>query len=73
MDEIQSSLAERELQAFSDDLRKEYERQLQNIKQLRNLYEERQKADKAAKDQLKTQLEEAKNDLKVQEDKNRYF
>ncbi|KAF2899573.1 hypothetical protein ILUMI_06602 [Ignelater luminosus] len=70
VEEIQSSLAERELQAFSDDLRKEYERQLQNIKQLRKLYEERQTADKAARDQLKTQLDEAKNDLKVQEDKN---
>lgn len=39
--EIEQSLAERETNMLSADLRQEYERQLQNIRTLRGLYEER--------------------------------
>ncbi|KOB72793.1 putative Ofd1 protein [Operophtera brumata] len=41
LNEIERSLSDREANILSNDLRQEYERQLQNIRTLRGLYEER--------------------------------
>lgn len=69
--EIEASLAGREMNVLSEDLRQEYERQLRNIRNLRTLYEERQRADKRAKEELATQLEECKRDLETANNKSR--
>lgn len=69
--EIEASLAGRELHVLSEDLKQEYERQLRNIRNLRTLYEERQRADKREKEELTSQLEEAKRDLEIEQSKIR--
>lgn len=59
------------MNVLSDDLRQEYERQLRNIRNLRTLYEERQRADKRQKEELTSQLEDAKRDLETANNKAR--
>lgn len=70
--EIEASLAGREMNVLSDDLRQEYERQLRNIRNLRTLYEERQRADKRQKEELSSQLDDAKRDLEAANKKTRW-
>ncbi|XP_072931422.1 uncharacterized protein [Epargyreus clarus] len=60
LNEIEQSLADRETNILSVDLRKEYERQLQNIRTLRGLYEERARLAEATRQALVRELEEQK-------------
>ncbi|XP_044256866.1 probable DNA double-strand break repair Rad50 ATPase [Tribolium madens] len=68
--EIEASLAGKELKVLSQDLKAEYEKQLQNIRNLRIVYEERQRADKKQKDELKNLVEEVKKELQDEKEKN---
>ncbi|XP_026752650.2 putative protein tag-278 [Galleria mellonella] len=58
--EIERSLADRETNMLSTDLRQEYERQLQNIRTLRGLYEERARLSEVTRLGLVRELEEQK-------------
>lgn len=69
--EIEKSLAEKEVQLLSQNLRSEYERQMANIRDLRILYEERQRAVNRENGELGQQLNDAKKDLEDQQNKNR--
>lgn len=61
--EIEASMAGKEMNVLSEDLRREYERQLRNIRNLRTLYEERQRAERKEKENLESQLDDVKKDL----------
>lgn len=67
--QIEDSLHERELQIMSTDLRREYERQMANIRNLRELYEERERVSRMERDNLLRQLELRKNDLEAEQEK----
>lgn len=69
--QIEDSLAEREMQIMSADLRREYERQMANIRSLRELYEERERVSRMERDNLLRQLELRKNDLDAEQEKNK--
>ncbi|XP_050677405.1 myosin heavy chain, non-muscle [Leptidea sinapis] len=58
--EIEQSLADRETSILSANLRQEYERQLQNIRSLRVLYEERARLAEVTRQALVKDLEEQK-------------
>lgn len=58
--EIEQSLADRETHMLSTDLRQEYERQLQNIRTLRGLYEERARLAEVSRQALTRELQELK-------------
>ncbi|XP_038212485.1 paramyosin [Zerene cesonia] len=58
--EIEQSLADREANMLSTDLRQEYERQLQNIRTLRSLYEERARLAEVTRQALVRDLDEQK-------------
>ncbi|XP_045499501.1 paramyosin [Colias croceus] len=58
--EIEQSLADREANMLSTDLRQEYERQLQNIRTLRGLYEERARLAEVTRQALVRDLDEQK-------------
>lgn len=60
LSEIEKSLADREASMLSTDLRQEYERQLQNIRTLRGLYEERARLAEVTRVNLARELEEQK-------------
>lgn len=60
LSEIEKSLADREASMLSTDLRQEYERQLQNIRTLRGLYEERARLAEVTRQSLVRELEEQK-------------
>ncbi|XP_059045054.1 interaptin [Achroia grisella] len=60
LNEIERSLADRETNMLSTDLRQEYERQLQNIRTLRSLYEERARLSEVTRLGLVRELEEQK-------------
>ncbi|XP_022902104.2 putative leucine-rich repeat-containing protein DDB_G0290503 [Onthophagus taurus] len=70
---IEELLASKEVSILSDDLRQEYERQLQNIKDLRILYQERQRVDTREKDNLKSQIEDLKKLLEETQKKSEEF
>lgn len=72
MAEIETSLAEREVSMMSTDLKDEYERQIENIRSLRALYEQRQAATKAERDLMASQLTDAKNNLENEQKKIGY-
>ncbi|XP_013194955.2 thyroid receptor-interacting protein 11 [Amyelois transitella] len=61
LSEIERSLADRETSMLSSDLRQEYERQLQNIRTLRGLYEERARLSEVTRLGLIRELEEQKS------------
>lgn len=61
--QIESSLAERETQLMSENLRQEYDRQLTNIRNLRALYEERTRVSAAERENLNRQLETCRAEL----------
>lgn len=67
---IEELLASKEISILSDDLRQEYERQLRNIRDLRALYEDRQRADRREKQNLQTQIEELKKNVEDEQKKN---
>ncbi|XP_062547405.1 restin homolog [Armigeres subalbatus] len=69
--QIEDSLHEREMQIMSTDLRREYERQMANIRNLRELYEERERVSRMERDNLLRQLELRKNDLEAEQEKNK--
>ncbi|KRT79200.1 hypothetical protein AMK59_8292, partial [Oryctes borbonicus] len=67
---IEELLASKEISILSDDLRQEYERQLRNIRDLRILYEDRQRVDRREKQNLQTQIEELKKNIEDEQKKN---
>lgn len=67
--EIEQSLADRETNMLSADLRQEYERQLQNIRTLRGLYEERARLADVSRQALTRDLEEQKLLLEAEQNK----
>lgn len=67
--QIEDTLQERELQIMSDDLRREYDRQLTNIRNLRDLYEERERVSRMERDNLLRQLDLKKNELATEQEK----
>ncbi|KAL4715750.1 hypothetical protein ACJJTC_006329 [Scirpophaga incertulas] len=60
LSEIEKSLADRETSMLSTNLREEYERQLQNIRTLRGLYEERARLAEVTRQSLVRELDEQK-------------
>ncbi|XP_037293428.1 paramyosin-like [Manduca sexta] len=60
LNEIERTLADRETNLLSADLRQEYERQLQNIRTLRGLYEERARLGEVTRQGLVRELDEQK-------------
>lgn len=67
--EIEESLAERELKTMSDDLRNEYDRQLENIRNLKALYEERSRVATIEKENLRRDLERIQSDFDAEKTK----
>lgn len=70
--DIENSLAEREMQMMSENLRQEYDRQLANIRNLRALYEERARISAAEKENLNRQLETSRAELSSEVEKYVY-
>ncbi|XP_022118988.2 GRIP and coiled-coil domain-containing protein 2 [Pieris rapae] len=64
--EIEQSLADREANMLSTDLRQEYERQLQNIRTLRGLYEERARLAEVTRQALVRELDDQKSLYQVE-------
>lgn len=56
-------MAEREARLMSENLRREYDRQLNNIRNLRALYDERQRINAAEKENLNRQLDTKRAEL----------
>ncbi|KAJ2951538.1 hypothetical protein O0L34_g13687 [Tuta absoluta] len=69
LSDIERSLADREANMLSADLRQEYERQLQNIRSLRTLYEERARLAEVTRQGLLRELEEQKRLKQVEIEK----
>lgn len=69
LNEIEASFAERETKIMSTALQQEYHRQLDNIRNMRELYEERANLLAQEKDTLKQQLEEKEHELKTEMEK----
>jgi chromosome segregation ATPase len=67
--EIEASFAEKETKIMSESLKKEYERQLENIRSMRELYEERANLITQERNQLKQQLDDKEHDLKTEIEK----
>lgn len=67
---IEKNLCNREAAILSEDLRKEYERQIENMRNLRLLYEERQRAERREKEEIASQLADVKKDLEREQKKN---
>lgn len=67
--QIESSLAEREVQLMSENLRQEYDRQLNNIRNLRALYEERARVSAAERENLNRQLDTKRAELESEIEK----
>lgn len=71
LNEIEKSLSDREANMLSNDLRIEYERQLQNIRTLRGLYEDRARIAEVTRLGLVRDLAEQKVLLQAEVQKNR--
>lgn len=67
--QIENSLTEREMQLMSTNLRQEYDRQLNNIRNLRALYEERARVSAAEKENLNRQLDTKRGELEAEVEK----
>ncbi|XP_044735061.1 myosin-10-like [Chrysoperla carnea] len=67
---IETTLADREAQVMSNDLREEYERQLQNIRNLRTLYEERSRISRIELQNVKDQLTDTQQKLESETTKS---
>uniref|UniRef100_A0A1A9WUR3 Uncharacterized protein n=1 Tax=Glossina brevipalpis TaxID=37001 RepID=A0A1A9WUR3_9MUSC len=71
LSEIEKSFAEHEMKLMSDNLRQEYERQLANIRQLRQLYEERQRISAAEYENLQRLISIKRDELSNEEEKTK--
>lgn len=69
LDEIETAFGERELKIMSSNLRQEYERQLGNIRQLRQLYEERQRIALAEQENLQRLISIKRDELAAEQQK----
>ncbi|XP_032584733.2 trichohyalin [Drosophila mojavensis] len=69
--EIENSFSEREMKIMSNNLRQEYERQLVNIRQLRQLYEERQRVAAAEYENLQRLISIKKDELIAEQEKTK--
>lgn len=67
--EIEASLADREVQLMSENLRQEYDRQFANMRHLKSLYEERARVSTAEKENLTRKLETSQSKLTDEEEK----
>lgn len=67
--EIEESFAERETKIMSTKLQQEYQRQLDNIRNMRQLYEERASILTQEKDAIQQKLDDKDHDLKTEIDK----
>ncbi|KAH8266518.1 hypothetical protein KR044_010827, partial [Drosophila immigrans] len=73
LQEIENSFSEREMKIMSNNLRQEYERQLVNIRQLRQLYEERQRVAAAEYENLQRLISIKKDELVAEQEKTKSF
>ncbi|KAI9586012.1 intracellular protein transport protein USO1 [Glossina fuscipes] len=71
LNEIEKSFAEHEMKLMSDNLRQEYERQLTNIRQLRQLYEERQRISAAEYENLQRLISIKRDELSNEQEKTK--
>uniref|UniRef100_A0A1I8NLM5 Uncharacterized protein n=1 Tax=Stomoxys calcitrans TaxID=35570 RepID=A0A1I8NLM5_STOCA len=71
LSEIEESFAEHEMKIMSDNLRQEYERQLVNIRQLRQLYEERQRVAAAEYENLQRLISIKRDELGQEQEKTK--
>ncbi|KAH8262195.1 hypothetical protein KR038_011060, partial [Drosophila bunnanda] len=71
--QIENSFSEREMKIMSNNLRQEYERQLINIRQLRQLYEERQRVAAAEYENLQRLISIKKDELIAEQEKTKNF
>ncbi|XP_067623109.1 uncharacterized protein [Eurosta solidaginis] len=71
LEEIELAFSEREMKIMSSNLRQEYERQLGNIRQLRQLYEERQRIALAEQENLQRLISIKRDELIVEQQKTK--
>nr|CAH7742815.1 unnamed protein product [Callosobruchus chinensis] len=71
VESIEASLQEKEMNILSQDLRQEYERQLENMRSLRTLYQERSRIEKLEREQMQSQLEDTKKQMEQEQNKNK--
>ncbi|VEN41292.1 unnamed protein product, partial [Callosobruchus maculatus] len=71
VENIEASLQEKEMNILSQDLRQEYERQLENMRSLRTLYQERSRIEKLEREQMQSQLDETKKQIEQEQNKNK--
>ncbi|TMW46693.1 hypothetical protein DOY81_008234 [Sarcophaga bullata] len=71
LSEIEKSFAEHEMKIMSDNLRQEYERQLLNIRQLKQLYEERQRVAAAEYENLQRLISIKRDELAQEQEKSK--
>ncbi|KAH8352329.1 hypothetical protein KR084_003490 [Drosophila pseudotakahashii] len=71
--QIEDSFSEREMKIMSNNLRQEYERQLVNIRQLRQLYEERQRVAAAEYENLQRLISIKRDELTAEQEKTKHF
>ncbi|XP_016956867.1 ciliary rootlet coiled-coil protein 2 [Drosophila biarmipes] len=71
--QIENSFSEREMKIMSNNLRQEYERQLVNIRQLRQLYEERQRVAAAEYENLQRLISIKRDELTAEQEKTKSF
>lgn len=64
-------MSEKEINILSKDLRVEYEKQLQIMRNMRTVYEERQKSDYQEKQELKKVIEDQKKELEDEKKKTK--
>lgn len=67
--EIEASFADKETKIMSSALQQEYQRQLENIRRMRQLYEERANILAQEKDALKQKLDDKEHDLATEMEK----
>jgi hypothetical protein len=67
--QIEASFADRETKIMSTALQQEYHRQLENIRNMRELYDERSNILIQEREKLKQQLEEKEHELKTEAEK----
>jgi len=69
LDEIESTFCDKEATILSTDLKQEYQRQLENIRSMRSLYEERSNLLLQENNMLKQQLGDKEHDLETEIEK----
>ncbi|XP_055386507.1 repetitive organellar protein [Condylostylus longicornis] len=69
--QIEESLADRETKLLSEDLRREYDKQMENIRNLRQLYEERARVCAAERENLLRQIQIKKDELASETEKTK--